>query len=112
MSLSFELRDGKPEIVCRVLVVFEDKNRALELLANAPRYRPRTRKHIALKYHHFSEHVRRGLCRVIPIDKEEQIASRFPDLPLSSKETNGLVVGLRGSAKIQSRICKPRIKDK
>ncbi len=50
----------KPEIAC---TLFEDNNGALEL-ANAPKYRPRM-KHIALKYHHFREHVRRGLCRII-----------------------------------------------
>ena len=62
----------KPEIVC---TLFEDNNGALEL-ANAPRYRART-KHIALKNHHFREHLRRGLCKVLPIDMKEQIADQF-----------------------------------
>ncbi len=61
LELIGELKDHlnleieKPEIAC---TLFEDNNGALEL-ANAPRYRPRT-KHIALKYHHFREHVKRG----------------------------------------------------
>ena len=36
--------------------VFEDNNGALEL-AREPKYRSRT-KHIAIKYHHFREHVK------------------------------------------------------
>ena len=68
MNLEIE----KPEIIC---TLFEDNNGALEL-ANAPRYCPRT-KHIALKYHHFREHVKRGLCRVVPVDTKEQIADQF-----------------------------------
>ena len=39
--------------------VFEDNNSKIEL-SKAPKIYPRT-KHIALKYHHFREHVRKGL---------------------------------------------------
>ena len=55
--------------------VFEDNNGAIEL-AKAPKIRPRT-KHIALKYHHFREHVRKGLIEINPIDTLEQVADIF-----------------------------------
>jgi hypothetical protein len=62
----------KPEIHC---TVFEDNNGALEL-AKSPRYRPHT-KHIAIKYHHFREHVKNGLVSILPIDTKDQIADQF-----------------------------------
>ena len=62
----------KPTVHC---TLFEDNNGALEL-ATAPRYRPRT-KHIAVKYHHFREHVRNGKVSIKPIDTLEQIADQF-----------------------------------
>ena len=55
--------------------VFEDNNGALEL-AKEPKYRPRT-KHIAIKYHHFREHVKNEKIRVLAIDTKEQIADIF-----------------------------------
>ena len=55
--------------------LFEDNNGAIEL-ANAPRYRPRT-KHIAIKYHHFREHVKNGMVSIKAIDTGEQIADQF-----------------------------------
>ena len=55
--------------------VFEDNNGALEL-AREPKYRPRT-KHIAIKYHHFREHVKNKTIRVVAIGTEEQIADIF-----------------------------------
>ena len=55
--------------------VFEDNKGCVELV-NAPKMRPRT-KHIAIKYHHFREHVRKGLIRVKWIDTNEQIADIF-----------------------------------
>ena len=55
--------------------VFEDNNGAIEL-AKAPRVRPRT-KHIALKYHHFREHVKQGLIEINQIDTFEQVAEIF-----------------------------------
>ena len=68
----YELDLDKPEVKCSL---FEDNNGALEL-AKAPKYRPRT-KHIALKYHHFREHVKRGLIKIFPIDTKEQLADQF-----------------------------------
>ena len=55
--------------------VFEDNNGAIEL-AKALKIRPRT-KHIALEYHHFREHVRKGLIEIILIDTLEQVADIF-----------------------------------
>ena len=83
-SLSFgmdkpevQLKQRKPNAADSKLVceVFEDNRGALEL-ANVPKMRPRT-KHIALKYHHFREHVRNGMIVVKPIDTREQIADIF-----------------------------------
>ena len=55
--------------------VYEDNRGALEL-AKMPKLRPRT-KHIALKYHHFREHVRNGKVRIHAIDTREQLADIF-----------------------------------
>ena len=62
----------KPQIICKL---FEDNNKALEL-AKAPKYRPCT-KHIALKYHHFREHVKQGKVDIQAIDTKDQIADQF-----------------------------------
>lgn len=62
----------KPILHCKL---FEDNNGALEL-AKSPRYRPRT-KHIAIKYHHFREHVKLGKVSINAIDTSEQIADIF-----------------------------------
>ena len=61
-----------PNVHCKL---FEDNNGALEL-ARAPRYRPRT-KHIAIKYHHFREHVANKKISIHAIDTKEQIADQF-----------------------------------
>ena len=68
----FGEKDITPNVHC---TLFEDNNGALEL-AKAPRYRPRT-KHIAIKYHHFREHVKKGLVTISAIDTKEQIADQF-----------------------------------
>ena len=62
----------KPVLHCKL---FEDNNGALEL-AKSPRYRPRM-KHIAIKYHHFREHVKLGKVSINAIDTSEQIADIF-----------------------------------
>ena len=72
MDKIFETESPKVNVQC---TLFEDNNGALEL-AMKPRYRPRT-KHIAIKYHHISEHVTRGLVSVKPIDTTEQLADQF-----------------------------------
>ena len=61
--------DDKARVHCRC---FEDNTGALEL-ANVPKLRPRT-KHINLVYHHFRDHVRKGLVKIFPISTSEQIA--------------------------------------
>ena len=55
--------------------LFED-NKGAEELANVPKNRPRT-KHIAVKYHHFREHVRNNTIRIAKIDKKEQLEDYF-----------------------------------
>jgi len=59
----------KPNVYCKV---FEYNSGALEL-ARLPKLRPRT-KHINVCYHHFREHVRKGLIKIFPIDTKDQIA--------------------------------------
>ena len=55
--------------------LFED-NIGAEELAKVPRNRPRT-KHIAVKYHHFREVVRKGHLKVTRVDTTEQLANIF-----------------------------------
>jgi hypothetical protein len=55
--------------------LFEDNKGGYEL-AKAPKMRPRT-KHIALKYHHFRQHVTNGTIRIHSIGTKEQIADIF-----------------------------------
>jgi hypothetical protein len=62
----------RPVVRC---TVFEDNQGALEL-AIAPKMRPRTR-HIAVKYHHFREHVERGLIKIVYVDTKGQLADMF-----------------------------------
>ena len=68
--MNIELK--RPSVKCKL---FEDNNGAIEL-AKAPKIRPRT-KHITLKYHHFREHVRKGLIKINPVDTLEQVAIIF-----------------------------------
>jgi hypothetical protein len=65
----FEIVNTQPYVYCKV---FEDNSGALEL-ARLPRLRPRT-KHINVCYHHFREHVRKGLIKIFPVDTKDQIA--------------------------------------
>jgi len=55
--------------------LYEDNSGAYEL-AKAPKMRPRT-KHIALKYHHFREHVANGTIKIHLIGTKDQIADIF-----------------------------------
>jgi hypothetical protein len=72
MDIVYDSNTSKPKVKC---TLFEDNNEAVEL-ATRPRYRPRT-KHIAIKYHHFHEHVRNGSISIEAIDTKEQIADQF-----------------------------------
>jgi len=76
MNLLQEMRERdyqvictKPNVYCKVL---EDNSGALEL-ARLSKLHPRT-KHINVCYHHFLEHVRKGLIKIFPIDTKDQIA--------------------------------------
>jgi hypothetical protein len=76
MDLIQEMKDrhipiicSKPYVYCKV---FEDNAGALEL-ARLPKLRPCT-KHINVCYHHFREHVRKGLIKIFPVGTSNQIA--------------------------------------
>ena len=66
---NFNVLCTEPYVYCKV---FEDNSGALEL-ARLPKLRPRT-KHINVCYHHFREHVRKGLIKIFPVDTKDQIA--------------------------------------
>jgi hypothetical protein len=76
MNLLQEMRERDYQVICTephvYCKVFEDNFGALEL-ARLPKLRPRT-KHINVCYHHFREHVRKGLIKIFPIDTKDQIA--------------------------------------
>ena len=61
-----------PRIHCKV---WEDNEGCISL-ANNGRFSPRT-KHIAIKYHHFRQHVTNGSISIHSIDTKEQIADIF-----------------------------------
>ena len=64
--------DIKPFVYCKI---FEDNNDSLDL-AKSPKRKPRT-KHIALKYHHFRKHVRKGVDSIHAMDTIMQLANFF-----------------------------------
>eukprot|EP00956_Cyclotella_meneghiniana_P028259 scaffold65189_cov41-Cyclotella_meneghiniana.AAC.1 len=76
MELLKEMRElGHPVICTEPTVyckVFEDNSGALEL-ARLPKLRPRT-KHINVCYHHFREHVRNGLIKILHVSTDDQTA--------------------------------------
>ena len=76
MSLVQEMRERHFKVICTepyvYCKVFEDNSGALEL-ARLPKLRPRT-KHINVCYHHFREHIRKGLIKIFPVSTEDQIA--------------------------------------
>ncbi len=65
----FDITNSQSYVYCKV---FEDNSCTLEL-TRLPRLRPRP-KHIKVCYHHFREHVRKGLIKIFPIDTKDQIA--------------------------------------
>ena len=69
---TLNIESKRPSVKCKV---FEDNNGAIEL-AKAPNIHTRT-KHIDIKYHHFREHVRKGLIKINPIDTLEKVAEIF-----------------------------------
>jgi hypothetical protein len=64
-----------PDSTILVADLFEDNAAAYEL-ATAPKLCPRT-KHIALKYHHFRQHVVNGTIRLHLIGTKDQLADLF-----------------------------------
>jgi hypothetical protein len=76
MDLIAEIKDRGFQVICTqpyvYFNVFEDNSGGLEL-ACLPKLPPRT-KHINVCYHHFHEHVRKGLIKIFPIDTKDQIA--------------------------------------
>ena len=79
MALVQEMRERHFKVICSApyvyCKVFEDNSGALEL-ARLPKLRPRT-KHINVCYHHFREHVRKGLIKIFPVSTEDQVADMF-----------------------------------
>jgi hypothetical protein len=61
-----------PKIHCKV---FEDNAGSIEI-ANIPKMRPRT-KHLNIKYHHFSDAVKKGTISIYHTRTEEQITDIF-----------------------------------
>ena len=57
------IESKRPSVKCKV---FEDNDGAIKL-AKSPKILPCT-KHTDLKYHHFREHVWKGLIEINPID--------------------------------------------
>ena len=72
LEKTLNIESKRPSVKCKV---FEDNNRAIEL-SKAPNIRPHT-KHIALKYHHFREHVQKVLIEINLIETIEQVANIF-----------------------------------
>ena len=68
----------KPNINC---TVFEDNVGAIEV-ATTPKYRPRT-KHMAVRFHHFRDHVARGDINIKHVRTQDQLGDLFTKpLPL------------------------------
>ena len=72
LNKTLNIKSKRSSVKCKL---FEDNNGAIEL-SKAPKICPCT-KHIDLKYHHFKEHVRKGLIKINPIDTLEKLAVIF-----------------------------------
>jgi hypothetical protein len=76
MGLLQEMREQDFKVLCiepyMYCTVFEDNSGALKL-ARLPKLCPRT-EHINVCYHHFHEHVQKGLIKVFPVNTKDQIA--------------------------------------
>ncbi len=66
---NFNVLCTKPCVYCKV---FEDNSGTFKM-ARLPKLCPRT-KHINVCYHHFCEHVRKGLIKIFPVNTNDQIA--------------------------------------
>ena len=79
MNLLTELKNrgipipfSKPKVRCKV---FEDNAGAI-VIAKEPKMRPRT-KHLAVRLHHFRDHIKREDITVEHISTKEEIADMF-----------------------------------
>ena len=68
----FPLPFDKPNIRCKT---FED-NQACLTIATEPKMRPRT-KHLAVRFHHFRQHVKDGKINIEYVDTKNQVADIF-----------------------------------
>ena len=68
----FPINMPQTEVHCKV---WEDNNGCITL-AQEQKFSPRT-KHIAIKYHHFRQHIKNGTIKILPIDTKEQTADIF-----------------------------------
>jgi len=89
MELLEEVRNYGHKVICNEPIVyckvFEDNSGALEL-ARLPKLRPRT-KHINVCYHHFREHVRKGIIKILSVSTDDQIADTLTK-PLAQNAFN------------------------
>ncbi|KAL7487332.1 hypothetical protein ACHAW6_012942, partial [Cyclotella cf. meneghiniana] len=73
MALLEEIRERHFQIICKAPQInckaIEDNSGALEL-ARLPKLWPCT-KHINMCYHHFWQHVRKGLIKIYPIETKK-----------------------------------------
>ena len=86
----FELYLPKPKIFCKI---YEDNNACIALAQNQ-KFSPRT-KHIALKYHHFRNHVKNGDIQIERVDTQDQLADIFtkPLFSIIFKKLRKLLLG-------------------
>ena len=75
----FPLHIDKPNFVCKV----HEDNQSCIKMATGTKFSPRT-KHIALKYHHFRSHVKKGRIHIRYKPSAEQLADILTK-PLSNE---------------------------
>jgi hypothetical protein len=109
MNLLQEMREQAYQVICTkphmYFKVFEDPSGALEL-NRLPKLRPRT-KHINVCYHHFCEHVRKGLIKIFPILKRRAERIDYVSRERLSKSSRQMVTSVdpsRRSDIYQSRV--------
>ena len=88
-----------PTVRCEM---FED-NKGAETLANAPKMNART-KHIAIKYHHFREAVKKKILRIKQVDTKEQLADILTK-PVDRTTLLQLINGIMGWVCMFRRMC-------
>ncbi len=99
-SKGFSVICTKPHVYCKV---FEDNSGALEL-ARLPKLWPRT-KHINVCYHHFREHVCKGLIKIFPIDTKDQIADTLTKALAQNSSANLCVESSTSNHQCEGVLC-------